>query len=514
MTSSLSQRITALPTAAKLILFLTAALLPLGLALMWLANSGIRQANRAIIENAEGQSVNAGRAIDSLIARNALALRIAANGAFRDSPTDPCASAASTLAIVPGVVRRFNLSSQAGLPLCTVGDLGESGNPPLVAPADIALWIAPDGESLDFRVGVIGGMASGTLSGEELRAAAQAASDDIQMLVLSDGRTELPVIARIGNPMPSEQVHVSTRQLGRGRLMVRAETHVPAINTSERLLILLPVLMWIIAGMISWLLVHRLLIRPLRKLQLAIGDFQPGGEPLVLPARLGPAIEIQALGNAFVRAGERIEESEQQMSDALDGQRKLVREVHHRVKNNLQVIASLLNIHGRNVETPDAKAAYAAISRRVDALAVVHRNHFAELEDDRGIALRPLLTELAASLRASAPDSARKMSIELELDNCSTTQDVAVAVGFLITEVVEFAMLKSPEEGIEVTLRRASELTARLSVCCAVLAPENEKDTAQIQFERIVAGLARQLRSPLDRKLGRYSVDLPIFPPR
>jgi hypothetical protein len=34
-----------------------------------------------------------------------------------------------------------------------------------------------------------------------------------------------------------------------------------------------------------------------------------------------------------------------------------------------------------------------------------------------------------------------------------------------------------------------------------------------MQFERIVAGLAKQLRSTLDRKLGRYSVDLPVFPP-
>ena len=126
--------------------------------------------------------------------------------------------------------------------------------------------------------------------------------------------------------------------------------------------------------------------------------------------------------------------------------------------------------------------------------------------------MRPLLTELAASLRASAPDSARKMVIDLEVESLSTTQDVAVAVAFLITEIVEFAMLRSPDEAVEVSLRRTSELTARLSLCCPVLAPENEKDPAQVQFERIVSGLAKQLRSPLDRKLGRYMVDLPVFP--
>ena len=277
-------------------------------------------------------------------------------------------------------------------------------------------------------------------------------------------------------------------------------------------MIVLPVLMWVAAALISWYLVNRLLINPLRRLQRVIGNFQPGDDPLVLPRRLGPATEIQDLGNAFIRAVERIDESERQMGDALEGQRKLVREVHHRVKNNLQVVASLLNIHGRSVETADAKAAYAAIGRRVDALAVVHRNHFAEMEDGRGIALRPLLTELAASLRASTPDNARAMMIELELESLSTTQDVAVAVAFLVTEIVEYAMLRKPGEPVEASLRRTSDLTARLSLASPVLVPDGDKDPAQVQFERILAGLARQLRSPLDRKLGRYMVDLPVFP--
>jgi two-component sensor histidine kinase len=135
---------------------------------------------------------------------------------------------------------------------------------------------------------------------------------------------------------------------------------------------------------------------------------------------------------------DRIEHGERQMAQALEGQTRLVREVHHRVKNNLQVVASLLSIHGRTAEDVEAKAAYAAIGRRVDALSVVHRNHYAELEENQGIALRPMLTELAAGLRASSPEGVLPIKIELELDNISTTQDVAVATAFLITEVVEY----------------------------------------------------------------------------
>jgi len=106
------------------------------------------------------------------------------------------------------------------------------------------------------------------------------------------------------------------------------------------------------------------------------------------------------------------------------------------------------------------------------------------------------------------------MRIDLELDSLNTTQDVAVAVAFLITEIVEFAMLKAPQDPIELTLRRTSELTGRLTLGSPVLRPDDEDHPGKLQFERIVGGLAKQLRSPLDRKLGRYSVDLPVFPVR
>src|SRR3546814_11954106 len=51
---------------------------------------------------------------------------------------------------------------------------------------------------------------------------------------------------------------------------------------------------------------------------------------------------------------------------------------------NLQVISSLINFHARGARTAEVVTAYASIQRRVDALAVVHRNHFAEMEENRG----------------------------------------------------------------------------------------------------------------------------------
>jgi two-component system, sensor histidine kinase PdtaS len=510
--TSASQRFAALPTAAKLLLILSAALLPIGLALVWVAEVGIRQANQASRAVTNDQGRTAARAIESLIARNALALRVAANGALVSGQDGACDRVGRALAVAPAVAQQFELNATDGHLACAVGTVTEPADLPLVAPGDIRLRVAPAGDMLVLRVGVIGGMATASLPAAEIRGAALDRSSAIQSLVIGDGERELRLIEGGAARDPDRGRSYSEWPLGNGQLVARVGAKVPQITTLDRLLLLLPLLMWVMAALISWLLVTRLLIRPLRRLERAVTRLQPGESANVLPDGLGPATEIQELRDAFARGLMRIEQSEREMAEALDGQRRLVREVHHRVKNNLQVIASLLNIHGRTAETPEARAAYEAIGRRVGALSIVHRNHFAEMEENRGIALRPLLSELAAELRGGAPEAARGLVIDLDLETIHTTQDVAVSVAFLMTEIIEFAMLNRPQEPVEVSLRRTSELTARLELSSPVLVPDDAQAPDKVQFERVIGGLAKQLRSALERKLGRYSVDLPVFP--
>jgi two-component sensor histidine kinase len=510
---SIRDRFAQLPTGAKLLLILTAVLLPIGIALTWIGELGIRQANSALEGRSQDQARAAAGEIESLIARNALALRIAANGALVNGASgDACTRVAKSLAIAPAVAQSFELEDIQGHPLCSSGEIGDTGTLPLIAPGNIGLRVSPDGNAVAVRVGVINGMATAMLPATELRNTANLAGTHIQSLVLYDDQRDLRILG--SNKVRDRQLSLTEWPIGNGSLSAQVGTGEQRITPLDRLMLLLPVFMWIAAALITWFLVSRLLIRPLKRLERAVLKYQPGQPALDLPRKLGPATEIQSLSDAFGRVVVRVDQSEREMTGALEGQRRLVREVHHRVKNNLQVVASLLNIHGRSAKTPEAQSAYAGIGRRVGALSIVHRNHFAEMEENRGIGLRPLISELAAELRAGAPESARGMSVDLDLDTVYTTQDVAVAVAFLVTEIGEFAMLNCPEEPIEIALRRTSELTARLTLNSGALVPEEESDPEKAQFERIIGGLAKQLRSSLDRKLGRYSVDLPVFPPR
>lgn len=493
------------PTGTKLLLLLTAALLPLGLALVWTAWSGLSQIDQSARDVAHRQALSGARAVDAQLVRTTQALKVAANGAIR-SDRDSCGETRVALALTPDVDPRFSIRSENGSIVCTLGDFPARRSELATAPGTTLYWISPPDGAVYFRSGVIGGMITGSLSRENLARYVRQIEPSIVYLAVRDGDSTLPII---GERPASEESGLFREQfdIGSNQLTVEAVTRIEPPGTSERAGILLPLLMLVVAVILSWYLVRRLLLLPLGRLQRTVNDYQPGGA-LVLPERLGSAEEIRSLGASFERAVDRIEESEREMTEALGGQRRLVREVHHRVKNNLQVIASMLSIHGRSADTPESRAAYAAMGRRVDALSVVHRNHFAEVEETRGIALRPMMVELAATLRASSPDPAHPPVIQLDVDNLYTTQDAAVAVSFFVTEIVEYAMLKQKAARIEVDLRRVTELNASLTVATETLVT----DTGRGQFDRVVTGLARQLRSPLEEKMGRLGVNLPVFP--
>ncbi len=75
-------------------------------------------------------------------------------------------------------------------------------------------------------------------------------------------------------------------------------------------------------------------------------------------------------------------------------------------------------------------------------------------------------------------------------------------------------MLTRPDAPVTLSLRRTGDLTARFVLATGALSDELSTNPEHQQFERIVGGLAKQLRSKLDREPGRYSVDLPVFPIR
>ena len=301
-----------------------------------------------------------------------------------------------------------------------------------------------------------------------------------------------------------------------GQLRLSMTVATAPLSANEILLTLLPILMWVAGAAIGWLVVDRLILRPLASIQAAIERYRLVGR-FEMPPLTTPAVEIRTLSRAFARAATTITRHEIDLEDGLARQTRLTREVHHRVKNNLQVVASLLNIHARSAPTPEASDAYATIQRRVDALALVHRSHYAELEVNHGIALRPLIGELASNLRGSLPRDpalARHHDRRRHAPGQSGRRRLRRVPAGRADRNGDDACPRHQhrdQPGRRSPTRRAAHGWSRDPPRSTPTPPPSTSHFEQ--FERVVAGLARQLRSPLERDpaQGLYAIEIAVM---
>ena len=137
--------------------------------------------------------------------------------------------------------------------------------------------------------------------------------------------------------------------------------------------VLTPLLMWALAIAVVWFGIENLVVRWITYLE-RITSAYAAGRHNVRPERVSAApAEIRSLGETFSRMADLISARESELRESLAQKEVLVREIHHRVKNNLQLVMSLLNLHARRIRDPRAELAFAEARSRINALATLHR---------------------------------------------------------------------------------------------------------------------------------------------
>lgn len=130
-------------------------------------------------------------------------------------------------------------------------------------------------------------------------------------------------------------------------------------------------------------------------------------------------------------------EAEEQIKQSLKEKETLLQEIHHRVKNNMQVIISLLNLQAATIQDEKVKTLLKESSSRVNAMALIH-NYLYQSSSLSEIDLAEYFESLAGSLVSMYRTSA--VNIQVHADNIKLNMDQAIPCGLIINELISNAL--------------------------------------------------------------------------
>lgn len=161
-----------------------------------------------------------------------------------------------------------------------------------------------------------------------------------------------------------------------------------------------------------------------------------------------------------------LEEKNRTINKALADKELLMKEIHHRVKNNLQVVSSLLNLQGSFVKDSATSAAMLEGRNRVHSMALIHQKLY--LDDElTAVDSEEYFEQLIGHLEQSYQDPGRQIEVNTDIDSWMIDVDEAVPLGLIVNELVtnafKYAFEGRKEGVIEVKLEK-NGTTGRLTV--------------------------------------------------
>jgi PAS domain S-box-containing protein len=210
--------------------------------------------------------------------------------------------------------------------------------------------------------------------------------------------------------------------------------------------------------------------------------------------------------------------AEERLMKSLEEKNILIKEIHHRVKNNLQVIVSLLSMQGDRIGNREARSLHEESIARVHSMALIHESIYRS-ENFADINMGLYVNELVKMLLSTYAIDESSMKIRIEVRDVSLNVDRAVPCALLLNELVSNALKHGVGNGrgpgnLEISFSRSGE---RFVIVVADSGPgmdtavfnSGEQKTLGLQ---LVKALARQIGGTVDlvvRDGCRFVIDFP-----
>ena len=312
-----------------------------------------------------------------------------------------------------------------------------------------------------------------------------------------------------GSEARASQLWLQADQQGKTRLyaaarLVGSEVYVVISAPDQGLLtwawlnpitaLALPFLAFALALVAVWLVAERGVVRWIAYLQ-RIAAIYARGRFTVRPVRAERAPpEIRDLAETLDAMAATIVARDAALMENLSQKDQMLLEIHHRVKNNLQIISSLLNMQQRALSDPAAKAAISDTRQRIAALALIYRTLY-QGPDLRRIDLREFLEELVGQLVTNEGGARMPVRTDFACDPMTIDPDRLPPIALFAVEAISNARKHGLDEGGQLSVAfKVSGRTATLSIADTGAAAGKPAKIGDGVGRTLMTAFARQLR--------------------
>ncbi|MGR3542281.1 MAG: sensor histidine kinase [Hasllibacter sp.] len=209
-----------------------------------------------------------------------------------------------------------------------------------------------------------------------------------------------------------------------------------------------PLLMWLVSLLVAYAAIHRLAIQHVKALASRMADF---ADRRALPSErfsTDAPLEIAEMEDSFATMARQIVEDEAHAENALHQQQILLREVHHRVKNNLQLISSIISIQMRELGNGEASFVLQRVQDRVLGLAAIHRNLY-QATDIQQLPADSVVKEIVRQMMRIGVVSTEGIDLRTDIQTLQLYPDQAVPLCMFLTEALTNALkyIGAPDDG-------------------------------------------------------------------
>ncbi len=197
--------------------------------------------------------------------------------------------------------------------------------------------------------------------------------------------------------------------------------------------LIFPALMWLVSLGVAYFAVHRLALNHISRIRRDMERFTLSRRRGDTRADFSTPLEIREIEQTWRGLADTILREEAELVNVILDKNVLLKEVHHRVKNNLQLINSIVNMKARRATSPEARHALKEVQMRVMSIAIVHRALYETSTESQVSANEVLETVINESIDSSI-DASWDIDVRLDLNPIVLYPDQAVPLALLAAE--------------------------------------------------------------------------------